>query len=144
MTCIAPRCNRCYVPKCEHGWKIKNPAKQGVASSISGGEAKKPMLQVMKPITATNKGAAAKFITSPARIIVLCGILPVPYTSALGGVPTGSMKAQLAVSPVNTAMVTGFSPVTDAIVITKGTSSAAQAVLLTSSDRKITNRAIAK
>ena len=54
------------------------------------------------------------------------------------------MNEQLAARPVSTAMVIGFNPDTEAMVIINGTSSAAQVVLLTSSDRKMTNRATDK
>ena len=59
---------------------------------------------------------------------------------ALGGVATGNIKAQEALKAITTAMTTGGNCKSTATDINKGTSSAALAVLLTNSVRKITNK----
>ena len=89
-----------------------------------------------------NTNANTRFIRRPARIICLCGICPLPNTSALGGVATGNMNAQLAQTAIITTSTFDESPSSGATLMNSGTSSAADAVLLTSSVKKITNTQI--
>lgn len=76
--------------------------------------------------------------TRPQRIMVACGTCSVANTIALGGVATGSMKAHDAEAAMAAASITGGSPRAGATPMKMGTSSAALAVLLTSSVRKTT------
>ena len=73
-----------------------------------------------------------------------CLTSPVPKTSAFGGVATGSMKAQEAPMPMTITSTSSRMPVCAATEANTGTSSAAEAVLLVNSVRKIMNVATTK
>ena len=60
---------------------------------------------------------------------------PLPKTTALGGVATGIMKAQLAASTVGNTSSRGLSPIATAIEAAIGRKVAVVAVLLTREDR---------
>ena len=68
---------------------------------------------------------------------------PVPKTIALGGVPTGSMKAQLALIAAGTIKRPGSIPATIAAGARSGISKTVVAVLLVVSVRKVTASAMA-
>ena len=75
--------------------------------------------------------------------MVRCGTWPVPNTMALGGVPTGNMNEhEVANARGNTSW---FAERLNSVAIVKkiGTSSAALAVLLVNSPRKITKQTTA-
>src|SRR5690554_5912126 len=75
---------------------------------------------------------------TPAVIIAFCGICPVANTKAFGGVATGSIKAQDALTAINAAKITGSNPNAGATAAKTGISSAALAVLLASSVKNTT------
>ena len=71
----------------------------------------------------------------PALSMTRCGSNPVPKAMALGGVATGSIKAQEAPIPMIMAKPVGSTPNCSAMEIKIGTRSAAEAVLEVNSVR---------
>ena len=78
---------------------------------------------------------AAMLTRAPAPHICKTVIRPVPKTMALGGVATGSMKAQPAASAVGTAKAIGSKPRETPTAAATGTKTAAVALLLVNSVR---------
>jgi len=70
--------------------------------------------------------------------------LPEPYTIALGGVATGSIKAQLAAKQTGTVSDTGRTPIPTATAPKTGRNVDVVATLLVISVKKIINAATAK
>ena len=75
--------------------------------------------------------------TNPAFIISRWLTIPVPKAIALGGVATGSIKAQEAPSPMMSESPKGLTPTLSATDINIGTNRAALAVFEVNSVRKI-------
>ena len=80
---------------------------------------------------------ATIFITKPALVICLSWICPLANTIAFGGVPIGSMLAQLAASVIAIPSISGFIPIATASEDTTGAKTMTCATLLITSLKNI-------
>tara|TARA_B000000557_G_C20780209_1_gene446161 strand:- start:36 stop:335 length:300 start_codon:yes stop_codon:yes gene_type:complete len=81
-----------------------------------------------------------RFRAKPSRIIRVVVNLPVPKTTALGAVATGSIKAQLALNTAGSMRIAGLISAAKAAEPRIGISNMVVAVLLVISVRKVTTR----
>ena len=80
-------------------------------------------------VTKVTTNTDTKFKTKPALIISSIFTLPLPNTTALGGVAIGSIKAQLAAIVVGITKIYGFTSKPTAKIISIGVKVATVAVL---------------
>jgi len=85
--------------------------------------------------------APNRLSTNPSRTIRWIGNSPLPNTTALGAVATGSMKAQLALIAAGTMSHRGSISTANATAANTGISSAVVAVLEVASVKKVTTNA---